>query len=221
MAIKPKIKKMASKPTIKPKIDKIAVKPTIKPPIGKMASKPMIKPKIENMVSAITLKDLKIDLKTFSRTVKGLEYNPERFPGIVYRIKDPKLAMLIFSSGKIICTGARSKADIKAAVKKLKEKLAEGGIIVKTEPEVKVQNIVASANMEMNVNLDVLAMECDNTEYEPEQFPGLVFSLDDPKTVMLIFRSGKMIITGAKTADDVNRAAEKTKKVVESIGAVI
>lgn len=179
-----------------------------------------IKAKIENMVSAITI-DQKIDLKDFSERVKGLEYNPDRFPGIVYRIKDPKLAMLIFSSGKIICTGARSQEDIKVAVEKLKSKLAEGGIFVKKEPEVKVQNIVASANMDVNVNLDILAMECDNTEYEPEQFPGLVFSLDEPKTVMLIFRSGKMIITGAKTPEDVDLAAEKTKKAVEEIGAVI
>jgi len=178
-----------------------------------------IKAKIENMVSAITI-DQRIDLKSFSKMVKGLEYNPERFPGVVYRIKEPKLAMLIFSSGKIICTGARSKENINVAVKRLREKLAEGGIIVKTEPKVEVQNIVASANMDFKVNLDVLAMKCENTEYEPEQFPGLVFSLDEPKTVMLVFRSGKMIITGAKTPDDVNLAAERTKKAIEEIGAV-
>ncbi len=179
-----------------------------------------IKPKIENMVSAVTI-DQKIDMKEFTTTVKGLEYNPDRFPGAVYRIKNPKMAMLIFSSGKIICAGARSKEDIKAAVVQLKEKLAEGGIIVKKEPDVKVQNIVASADMEMTVNLDILAMECDNTEYEPEQFPGLVFSLAEPKTVMLVFRSGKLIITGAKTRDDVDQAAKKTKKAIIEIGAVI
>ena len=179
-----------------------------------------IKPKIENMVSAITL-DIKIDLKKFTETVKGLEYNPDRFPGIVYRITNPKLAMLIFSSGKVICTGARTRDDIDAAVVQLIAKLAEGGFEVKGEPDVKVQNIVASANMEMKVNLDVLAMECDNTEYEPEQFPGLVFSLKDPKTVMLIFRSGKMIITGAKTPQAVDIAAKKTKEAVIAIGAVI
>lgn len=182
--------------------------------------KTRIKAKVENMVSAITI-DQKIDLKEFTKRVKGLEYNPERFPGIVYRIKKPKVAMLIFSSGKIICTGARSREDINIAVKTLRKKLADGGVIVKAEPKVEVQNIVASANMNVTVNLDVLATKCENTEYEPEQFPGLVFSLAEPKTVMLVFRSGKMIITGAKTPEAVNIAAEKTKKAVEEIGAVI
>jgi transcription initiation factor TFIID TATA-box-binding protein len=188
--------------------------------INEVIHKMGIEAKIENMVSAITI-DQKIDLKSFFERVRGLEYNPERFPGIVYRIKEPKLAMLIFSSGKIICTGARSREDINVAVKRLKDKLSEGDVIVKSEPKVEVQNIVASANMNVKVNLDVLAMRCENTEYEPEQFPGLVFSLDEPKTVILVFRSGKMIITGAKTPKDVKLAAEKTKKAIEEIKATI
>jgi len=178
-----------------------------------------IKVKVENIVSAITI-DQKIDLKGLFERAKGLEYNPERFPGVVYRIKEPKLAMLIFSSGKIICTGARSREDITIAVEKLVKKLAESGVIIKAEPKVEIQNIVASADMGFKVNLDVLAMKCENTEYEPEQFPGLVFSLDEPRTVMLVFRSGKMIITGAKTPDAVKLAAERTKKAIEEIGAV-
>ncbi|HIE33626.1 MAG TPA: TATA-box-binding protein [Candidatus Altiarchaeales archaeon] len=175
---------------------------------------------IENMVSAITL-DTKIDLKKFASTVKGLEYNPDRFPGVVFRIKEPKLAMLIFSSGKVICTGAKSRREIDIAVENLIKKLGEGGIIVKSKPRVEVQNIVASAKMDVNVNLDLLAMEAENVEYEPEQFPGLVFNLDEPKTVMLVFRSGKIIITGAKTPEAAHIAAEKTKKAIEEIGAVI
>ncbi len=179
-----------------------------------------IKVNIENMVSVITLNQ-KIDLKKFVREIRGLEYNPGRFPGVVYRIRELKLAMLIFSSGKVICTGAKSEGDIREAVKNLLKKFEEGGIRIKERPKIEIQNIVASAKMNFRVNLDRLAMECENTEYEPEQFPGLVFRLGDPKTVMLVFRSGKIIITGAKTSEDANRAAEKTKKIVEEIGAVI
>ncbi|MEA3255605.1 MAG: TATA-box-binding protein [Candidatus Altiarchaeota archaeon] len=176
--------------------------------------------KVENMVSAITL-NLKIDLKKLVEITTGLEYNPDRFPGVVYRIREPKLAMLIFSSGKVICTGARSKEDIKRAVEHLLEKLKEGGIEVKEKPSIEIQNIVASSKVDFKVNLDLLAMESENTEYEPEQFPGLVFRLAEPKTVMLVFRSGKMIITGAKTAEAAQKAAEETCRIIKEIGAII
>lgn len=180
-----------------------------------------MKPKvhIENIVSSITL-DIEIDLDKLARSVSGIE-NPERFPGLIFRVDDPKLAMLIFRTGKIICSGARSQDDIAAAVKRLIAKLKEGGITVKKKPVVQIQNIVASSSLDLKVNLDVLATECFDTEYEPEQFPGLVFRLDHPKTVMLIFRSGKIIITGAKTEQDVKTAAARTKEVVQEYNAII
>ncbi|MFC2154614.1 TATA-box-binding protein [Candidatus Altiarchaeota archaeon] len=177
-----------------------------------------IETKVENMVSAITL-DQKIDLKHLSKTVSGVEYNPENFPGLVYRIHEPRVAMLVFSSGKVICTGARSIDDVDAALIQLKKKLGEADIKVEGEPLVEVQNIVASSDLGFKVNLDLLAVECINTEYEPEQFPGLVFRLEHPKTVMLIFHSGKMIITGAKTEQDIHKSAENTKKEVLSYNA--
>ncbi|VVB51833.1 TATA-box-binding protein 2 [uncultured archaeon] len=176
--------------------------------------------RVENMVSAITLYT-KIDLAVFSKKVTGIEYNPKNFPGVVYRVKDPQMAMLIFSSGKVICTGARSNKDIKIAVVHLLKKLKEGGVTVKAKPTVAIQNIVASSSMGFKVNLDVLAVESENTEYEPEQFPGLVYRLAEPKTVMLIFRSGNMIITGAKTFKQVKEAAEKTMAIVKSFDAII
>ncbi len=180
-----------------------------------------MKPKvhIENIVSSITL-GIDIDLDKLARSVSGIE-NPERFPGLIFRVDDPKLAMLIFRTGKIICSGARSQDDIAAAVKRLIAKLREGGITVTKKPVVQIQNIVASSSLDLKVNLDVLATECFDTEYEPEQFPGLVFRLDHPKTVMLIFRSGKIIITGAKTEQDVKRAAARTKDVVQEYNAII
>jgi transcription initiation factor TFIID TATA-box-binding protein len=176
--------------------------------------------KIENMVSAITL-DTKIDLRKFVSRVKGVEYNPENFPGVVYRLHEPKVATLIFSSGKVICTGAKSMQDIEDAITQLLKKLSEGGVRVKNEPVVEVQNIVASSAIGVEINLDQLALECYNTEYEPEQFPGLVYRLDEPKTVILIFRSGKMIITGAKNLKELKRAAQKSKEMVHEYNAII
>jgi len=178
-----------------------------------------IRAKVENIVSSITL-DRDIDLEKFAAKVKGVE-NPTRFPGVIFRVREPKLAMLIFRTGKVICSGARSKKDIEAAVKKLLSKLREGGVRVKGKPIVEIQNIVASASLGFKVNLDTIATECINTEYEPEQFPGLVFRLDNPKTVMLIFRSGRIIITGAKTPSDANLAAERTRDMIKEYNAII
>ncbi|MFH1402703.1 MAG: TATA-box-binding protein [Candidatus Altiarchaeota archaeon] len=175
---------------------------------------------VENIVSAITL-GTDIDLRKFVDKVSGVEYNPENFPGVVFRIRNPKIAMLIFSSGKVICTGARSQTDIDAAIIQLKDKLKEGGVRISQEPLVEIQNIVASSSIDVKVNLDKLAIECWNTEYEPEQFPGLVYRLDEPKTVMLIFRSGRMIITGAKNLKDIKKAAEKTRDIVFEYDAII
>jgi transcription initiation factor TFIID TATA-box-binding protein len=184
----------------------------------KMA-KDVMKVKVENIVSSITL-GINIDIEKLSTTVSGID-NPKRFPGVIYRLTDPKLSMLIFRTGKVICSGARSKADIERAVEQLLAKLKEGKIEVTEKPKVQIQNIVASASLNFRVNLDQLAMDCEDTEYEPEQFPGLIFRLAEPKTVMLIFKSGKMIVTGAKTVAQANTAAETTREMLKEINAAI
>ena len=178
-----------------------------------------INAKVENIVSSITL-DQNLNLKRLARKIKEID-NPKQFPGVIFRLQEPKLAMLIFRTGKVICSGARSRRDIDEAVSKLIAKLRKAGVRIKAKPIIEIQNIVASASLDFKVNLDVLATECLNTEYEPEQFPGLVFRLDSPKTVMLIFRSGKIIITGAKTPKDADLAAERTRDSVKSYDAII
>ena len=99
------------------------------------------------------------------------------FPGLVIRIKEPKTSALIFSSGKVVCTGARSMDKVRESIKKIIKSLEKIGIKIKIEPKVKIQNIVASGAIGMDLNLNVLAMKLKNTEYEPEQFPGLVYKL--------------------------------------------
>ena len=179
----------------------------------------VMKTKIENIVSSITL-NRELHLKKLSRAIKEIE-NPKQFPGIILHLYKPQVAMLIFRTGKVICSGARSKREIDSAVEILLKKLRKAGVRIRGRPVVEIQNIVASSSLDFKVNLDTLAIECFNTEYEPEQFPGLVYRLEEPKTVMLIFRSGKIIITGAKSPRDVNSAAEKTKEMVKSYNAII
>ncbi len=178
-----------------------------------------MKAKIENIVSSIVLGQ-DIDIVGLANSVAEIE-NPKRFPGVIFRLSQPKLAMLIFRTGKIICSGARSRDDIEIALQKLLTKFREAGIEIKAKPKIEIQNIVASSNLNFRVNLDALAIECDNTEYEPEQFPGLILRLDEPKTVMLVFRSGKIIVTGAKTQGDADRAAELTREIIKKTNATI
>ena len=154
--------------------------------------------KIENIVASASIgKD--IVLTEVSQALEGVNFNREQFPGLVFKLKDPKTAALIFSSGKLVCTGAKSIDDSKLAIKKTVDLMREVDTEIPHEFEIKIQNIVASANLESTLNLEAVALELEDTEYEPEQFPGLVYRLSDPKVVLLLFGSGKVVCTGAKT----------------------
>ncbi|MBA2862405.1 TATA-box-binding protein [Methanococcus maripaludis] len=149
-----------------------------------------------------------IDLEYAADILDNAEYEPEQFPGLVCRLSDPKVALLIFRSGKLNCTGAKSKDDAVIAINKIIKELQEAGMDIIDNPEVNVQNMVATTELGMEPNLDdISTLEC--TEYEPEQFPGLVYRLSDPKVVVLIFGSGKVVITGLKRIDDAYVAFNK------------
>ena len=150
-----------------------------------------------------------IPLEKMAATLSNTEYNPEQFPGLVIRIKDPKTSALIFSSGKIVCTGARTLEDVRESIRKIIKSLEKINVKIKEEPEIKVQNIFASGSVGMDLNLNVLAMKLDNTEYEPEQFPGLVYKLPELKATFLLFSNGKVVCTGTKSEEAVNIALDK------------
>ena len=158
-----------------------------------------------------------IPLEKMAATLSNTEYNPEQFPGLVIRIKDPKTSALIFSSGKIVCTGARSMDKVDEAIVKIVESVEKIGIKITVKPEINVQNIVASGDIDMDLNLNTLAMRLDNTEYEPEQFPGLVYKLRDAKATFLLFSNGKIVCTGTKSEPEVHEAV---KKLVENLKKV-
>jgi len=158
-----------------------------------------------------------IPLEKMAATLSNTEYNPEQFPGLVIRIKDPKTSALIFSSGKIVCTGARSMDKVHESIRKIMKSLEKINIKIKQEPEVNIQNIVASGSIGMDLNLNVLAMKLDNTEYEPEQFPGLVYKLKDQKATFLLFSNGKVVCTGTKSEEEVHRALDKLKENLRKV----
>ena len=158
-----------------------------------------------------------VPLEKMAATLPNTEYNPEQFPGLVLRIKEPKTSALIFSSGKVVCTGARSMEKVEESIKKIIKSLEKIGIKITIKPEIKIQNIVASGTVGMDLNLNILAMKLPNTEYEPEQFPGLVYKLDEAKATFLLFSNGKIVCTGTKSEEEAHEAldmlVEKLKKV--------
>ncbi|MBS7619726.1 TATA-box-binding protein [Candidatus Bathyarchaeota archaeon] len=169
---------------------------------------------IENVVASATL-DQKIDLLSIMKVFRNVEYKPKQFPGLVFRLKRPKTATLIFGSGKMVCTGAKSEKQAKSAVKKVVRELKNNGIIILAKPEIMIQNIVASANLGGKIDLEMAANIMDNVMYEPEQFPGLIYRMGEPKVVMLLFASGKLVCTGAKYEKMVREAVEKLHDILE------
>jgi transcription initiation factor TFIID TATA-box-binding protein len=175
--------------------------------------------KIENVVVFTTLgKDIPMD--RISKELVDAEYKPESFPGVVYRVKDPKTAALIFSSGKIVCTGARSPDFARTAVNRVVDDMRALNIDLPTEYHTGVENIVASTQIEAKekLNLEHIAYNLENAEYEPEQFPGLVYRISDPRVAFLLFGTGKIICTGARREEEIHAALAKFKQNLESLG---
>lgn len=180
-------------------------------------SKPTIN--IENIVATVSL-DQPLDLYAIERAIPSVEYNPEQFPGLVYRLEEPRVTALIFKSGKMVVTGAKSTQQLIEAVKKIVRNLKKHGIMIVGRPKVQIQNIVASANLHICVDLERAALTLENSMYEPEQFPGLIHKMDEPKVVLLIFSSGKMVITGAKREEEVYEAVKRIYEKLKSIRAL-
>jgi transcription initiation factor TFIID TATA-box-binding protein len=175
--------------------------------------------KIENIVASAKVTDY-LDLPVLAANIKDAEYNKKRFPGVVLRMQDPKMAALIFGSGKVVLTGAKSVDSLSKGLNILGGLLRKQGIDIPKKLEYKIQNIVTSADLATPINLNKIAVgfNLDKIEYEPEQFPGLVYRLDDPKVVVLLFGSGKLIITGGKVPEDAKRAVVKILADLRNLG---
>tara|TARA_R110002051_G_scaffold35740_2_gene78317 strand:+ start:2730 stop:3371 length:642 start_codon:yes stop_codon:yes gene_type:complete len=144
----------------------------------------------------------------------GVHYEPEQFPGMVFRVTNPKVCVLVFRSGKVVATGARSYADARAAFQRLHDELVKHNYNPWPFPDdadILMQNLVVTYDAGVPLQLPALAMTLplDRTEYEPEQFPGLIYRISNPTAVCLIFSSGKCVITGTKSLADAHTATEQ------------
>ncbi|MGC8681934.1 MAG: TATA-box-binding protein [Candidatus Acidifodinimicrobium sp.] len=168
--------------------------------------------RVENIVASISLRTF-IPLKKL-KTFPDTQYNPEQFPGLVFRMKDMHITFLVFGSGKLVCTGSRSREAIDTALKILINKLKKIGVTIKEKPKIDIQNIVASGNLNKTLDLNKIAYNVDNTEYNPEQFPGLVYKLADSRITFLLFGTGKIVCTGAKKVSEIDDAIDSLLNVV-------
>ena len=175
--------------------------------------------KVQNIVASTTFAE-KLDLVVIAQSLEEAEYEPEQFPGLVYRLNEPKTATLLFRSGKANCTGAKNVEDVRKTVNIIAEKLERIGVKVYKNPEIVIQNIVATSDLggELNLSEVAMALGLENVEYEPEQFPGLVYRFKEPKVAMLLFGSGKIVCAGARKTEDVLLAVEKLSKELSSLG---
>jgi len=174
--------------------------------------------KIENVVGTVVLEiKEKIDLNIIARKHEDVEYNPERFPGLVMRITDPKATFLIFSTGKMVVTGLRRADEAGPGVKKVVKRIKKAGIEV-SNPKITIQNIVASGDLHTQIDLNMAAIIMEYAMYEPEVFPGLIYRMQEPKTVFLIFSTGKIVCTGAKNKEVVREAVLKLNREVRELG---
>lgn len=172
--------------------------------------------KIVNIVASTSLEH-DIPLVKLAEMLPNTEYNPEQFPGLVMRIKDPKTSALIFSSGKVVSTGARSLAKVRESINQIIKNLARIKIRIKIKPKIIIQNMVASGDIDMDLNLNTLALQLENTEYEPEQFPGLVYKLAGTRATFLLFSNGKIVCTGTRSKDKLKEALNKLVKNLNAL----
>ncbi|MHA1794473.1 MAG: TATA-box-binding protein [Promethearchaeota archaeon] len=165
--------------------------------------------KIENVVATVTVKiSEKMDLNVIARKYADVEYNPERFPGLVMRIVEPKATILVFSTGKMVVTGMRKAEEAEAVVADVIKRIQKCKIDI-SDPQITIQNIVASGDLNCMIDLNMAAVVMEWSMYEPEVFPGLIYRMQDPKSVFLIFSTGRIVCTGAKTKELVAEAVEK------------
>ncbi|WP_266080646.1 TATA-box-binding protein [Haladaptatus caseinilyticus] len=174
---------------------------------------------IENIV-AVSKVDQELDVAQVGADLPSGTYDAEEFPGVICRIQTTPATMLLYRSGAIISTGANSIQDVKRGYRELFTQLRELGIPVTEEPSISIENLVSSADLETSLNLNALAigLGLEESEYEPEQFPGLVYRLKELSIVVLLFNSGKLIITGAKSETETQRGVEQVKSRLSELG---
>lgn len=171
--------------------------------------------KIQNLVASSNLETV-LDLYNLAAAIPDVEYEPEQFPGAIFKLKEPKVTLLLFKNGKLIISGASTEEDIVAGIKKATKLINEiqKEVKIKKSIEYNIVNLVATSNLNRPVDLFQAAVTLDDIEYEPEQFPGAIIRIHAPKVTILLFKNGKMICAGAKSEADIKKSINVVKKLL-------
>jgi len=171
---------------------------------------------ITNMVASASL-GLELDLFQLASKIKEIEYEPEQFPGAILKFQEPKASLLLFKNGKIVCVGCKKRSLVEKTIEKTRKMLLPHAkkIITNKKPRIEITNIVASADLNMELDLYKIAYKVSNVEYEPEQFPGAILKFKEPKVSLLLFKNGKVICAGAKNEDEIRSVLRKAKKLLK------
>ena len=189
--------------------------------------KTLLKPEItiQNVVATGSLKH-GIDLNAIVKAFPDVEYRPTVFSGLAFRLKKPKTCTLIFKTGKMVCTGAKSEKAARGAIRKVVRELKREGIIITGKPEIKIQNVVASVDLgDVTIDLEDFIYAVNGlgkqVMYEPEQFPGAIYRMEEPRCVFLIFTTGKLVCVGATREADVYKAVENLVTILDDVKVLI
>jgi transcription initiation factor TFIID TATA-box-binding protein len=172
-------------------------------------------PQLQNIVSTVNMCS-KLDLKKIALHARNAEYNPKRFAAVIMRIREPRTTALIFSSGKMVCTGAKSEEDSRLAARKYARIVQKLGFQTKFK-DFKIQNMVGSCDVKFPIRLEGLVLTHSQfSSYEPELFPGLIYRMVKPRIVLLIFVSGKVVLTGAKVRQEIYEAFDNIYPILKN-----
>ncbi len=172
--------------------------------------------KIENVVASTQIAK-SLDLNKLAEIIPNSRYNPEEIPALIIHFEKPKTVAMLSSNGKVVFTGPKTMKDAHEITENLGKKLNSLGVKAYKQPDIKIQNIVASTDIKKNLNLHSIASSLEKVEYDPEYFPGLIYKSDDPNTVILLFDSGKIVCNGTES-EEISTAIDRMTNELSSLG---
>ncbi len=176
---------------------------------------------VENIIAYSKISN-DLNIEKIAEKLPEFNYNPDKFLGLTLKLEKPDVAVLILKNGKTVFTGAKKREDIENAFERIMDKIEGIDIKLKKTPIIVIQNIVASIDLKKELNLDLISkgLLSDNIDYNPEQFPGLVYKIDENGASLLIFNNGKIVFTGFLTIEEITDAVEIIKEKLSSVGVL-